>query len=371
MPKVEEHWKYANGGYARADGTTLVRHKHSAGAGWWVHIAGHDTPLQIRGQPHLRRYWSTAVAAMRAANKEYPLQEGASASGTRRPQSSGARPQKPPAYRRPKRTSSTRSSRHTGGLIKSDPFVFIGHGFGTSHKCLECYLWFERAPDTRRQRTIASLLPAPVAVFARFRGELLHFGSDDTLEERIKAAYGKAPAAPVTPGRPREAAPAEQEPVPTRQEWRRFCDDFERAVKAIHRVCKLVAVVKPDDGTYGKRLSPWHRRSVADAARLVVRAAEHAQNQWVAALAMNLIEDVLPTWNAAMRLSDLARQSWLRWLDALIAKRRADPDLTSELIERATWLYGTAPAETRSALLESMRPGARKQILAKTRHWKR
>lgn len=73
-----------------------------------------------------------------------------------------------------------------------DPFLFFGHGFGTSERALECYLWFARAPGGRTRARIKKLLPFPVSAFARFHGELLHFGSDDDLEARISAAYHPA-----------------------------------------------------------------------------------------------------------------------------------------------------------------------------------
>ncbi|MBS2011761.1 MAG: hypothetical protein JST00_02510 [Deltaproteobacteria bacterium] len=359
MPKVETHWRYLDGTYVRDDGTTLVRNKHSGGVAWWVHIAGHETPLQIRGQPHLRRFWKNAIAAMRAANAEYPPGGAMPNPRKARPRKMEAAPPSPSKAkakagvgRAPRESrSSARAQRRAGGLTARDPFLFLGHGFGTSYKCLECWLWFDRAPGARQQRAIAARLPAPVAVFTRFRGELLHFGSDDALEERVAAAYGEASA--------------------TRQAWRRFCDDFERAMGAIHRLSPVVAVVKPDDGTHGKRTSPWHRRSVVDAERLVTRAAARAPDALAASLAMNLVEDVLPTWNAARRLDDASRRSWLRWLDALITAKRVDREIASELVDRATWLYATAPAESREALLAAMRPTVQEKIMAKTKLWKR
>lgn len=346
MAKVEKHWKYENGTYLREDGARLVKNKHSYGVAWWVQLAGHDTPLQIKGQPHLRRAWRTVIAAMKATNKEYPISGQAA-----KPKRSAAKSNKPTS------TPRVRALRPSG-LTKNDPFVFIGHGFGTSYKCLECYLWFARPVGEPSQAAIVKLLPAPVAVFARFRGELLHFGSDDALEERIVAAYRTATHDP----------PGDNASDPTRQEWRRFCEDFERAVRAIHHMSAVVGVVKPDDGTYGKSLSSWHQRSIRDAARLATRAVASPQSALLATLAMNLFEDVVPSWNAARRIDDDSRAAWLRWLDALIASRHQG--FTSDFVERATWLYATSPEDTREALLASVRPATQKKILAATRLWK-
>jgi hypothetical protein len=82
---------------------------------------------------------------------------------------------------------------------------------------------------------------------------------------------------------------------------------------------------------------------------------------------VNLLEDVVTSWNAARGLDDASRQAWIRWLDALIA--RGD-DSTSDFVERATWLYASAREEHREALLALMRPATKKQVLAATRPWK-
>ena len=73
MPKVASGWSYVDREYVREDGTKLVRNNCGRqGVWWWVHVAGHDTPLPIKGQPHLKRAWKTALSAMKAANREYP-----------------------------------------------------------------------------------------------------------------------------------------------------------------------------------------------------------------------------------------------------------------------------------------------------------
>jgi hypothetical protein len=74
VPTLAPGWSYARGEYHRKDGTKLVKNNCGRdGVWWWVHVAGHDTPLPIKHQPHLKRAWKTALSAMLAANKEYPI----------------------------------------------------------------------------------------------------------------------------------------------------------------------------------------------------------------------------------------------------------------------------------------------------------
>lgn len=172
-----------------------------------------------------------------------------------------------------------------------DPFLLFGHGVGTSARCLECYLWFARPPTQRDRAWIVRQLPFPVASFARFDGALLHFGSDDDLEARVLAAYhpdygGRAPS------RVLDETSMDSEPSP--REWKAFCADFDQVVATIHQRTPLVAAVKPDDGAYGRKLSPWHRRSLARAGELAESAAAQSSSSrdaW-SALAQNLREEI-------------------------------------------------------------------------------
>jgi hypothetical protein len=368
----------------REDGTKLVRNRHATGVAWWVHIAGHDTPLQIKGQSHLRRAWTTPLKAMQAANREYPLsaaKAGAKKRASKKKATSERRASKTASGRRAtkkapaKKASARRSapkSEDTRGV--DDPFLFIGHGYGTSRKCLECYLWFERAPSRKHQSGIVELLPTPLMVFARFHGKMLHFGSDDALEGRVKAQYGEDYARiPVDEALERLEQIWQDEHfsnnyVPTRREWQRFCDDLERSVRTIDRLCRLHAVIKPDDGSYGLRLSDWHKRSLAGAASLAKQAAGGKQSRDLAFLAVNLLQDVVPSWKAAKRLPDEARIAWLRWLDVLIPKRY-DP-VDSQLVEHAAWLYESLREAGHDEALAALRPATRRAIADETRAWR-
>ena len=211
--------------------------------------------------------------------------------------------------------ATSRTGGHGAGksrtLRKPPPFLFLGHGFGTSERCLECYLLFRSAPKTAEKRAITSALPWPVAAFACFASpRLLHFGSDDDLELRVLAAdHARGSRA-----QPRELyerlAATGAAPTPSASVWRRFCDDFERAVRSIHRKTPLVAAIKPDNGAYGRRLSRWHQESLAFAhtiptSLLEQRRATRAQ----ASLILNVLEDVLPNEQSVARSASSREQS--------------------------------------------------------------
>jgi predicted DNA-binding WGR domain protein len=200
------------------------------------------------------------------------------------------------------------------------PFLFFGAGFGTSERSLECYVCFAKAPTRAQQADITETLPKPLARFARFDGVLLHFGSDDDLEASVKAAYGKGIG------------------DPTPREWQLFCDDFERSVKALHEGHPLIAVVKPDSGEYGKKLSQWHRDSVSSAERLAehLNASVKKPKASYAAFTQNVAEDVLESDDAANALSDAARGAWRTWLDRV--KGLGPTTLRQQLRERRHWL---------------------------------
>lgn len=87
------------------------------------------------------------------------------------------------------------------------PFLFIGQGFGTSYKNLECFAWFHKALTAAQQK-----------VAANFSEEVL---------------------------------------FPSTKTWKAFCAHFERAMLAVNEVSPLRLVLKPNDqGTEG---GAWHR----------------------------------------------------------------------------------------------------------------
>jgi hypothetical protein len=95
----------------------------------------------------------------------------------------------------------------------SYPFRFLGAGFGTSRKCLECQLCFVRPPSAEERATIEGLLPPALAHVKMWAPAVLNFGSDDALEYHVAGKSGKRP---------------------TRADWTVFCEEVERCVLAIH-----------------------------------------------------------------------------------------------------------------------------------------
>ena len=133
-------------------------------------------------------------------------------------------------------------------------------------------------------------------------------------------------------------------------------------------MCKLRAVIKPDDGNYGKRLSEWHKRSIAATAPLAESAAASKPTPNLAFLAANLLQDVVPSWEAAKRIPEATRMAWLRWLDVLIPKRY--DYLHAELVQRAAWLHDSLPKASRPEVLAALRPATRRAIETEKRSWK-
>lgn len=140
------------------------------------------------------------------------------------------------------------------------PFLFVGDGVDSSYKCLECYAWFVEAPSAAERKRILAKLPRPLTSFARFSGDLLHFGSDDLLETYVQAAYDAAHA--KTPYRKAvkqlvaRATNADGTFVvtfPTTKQWTAFAEDFAHAMKEIHAHAKLRLALKADDETMSRR----------------------------------------------------------------------------------------------------------------------
>jgi hypothetical protein len=130
----------------------------------------------------------------------------------------------------------------TAKAKQAQPFLFLGAGFGTSRKCLECQLVFERSPSPEEQARVEALLPPALGYVKRWKGAVLDFGSDDALEGHVSGTGRK----------------------PTKAEWMAFCEDVERRVLEIHGLVPIAIFVKPDDGEYGRKLGPWHHWSVQE-----------------------------------------------------------------------------------------------------------
>ena len=122
------------------------------------------------------------------------------------------------------------------------PFLFLGAGFGTSRKNLGCHICFARPPSADERPAIEELLPPALTNVKSWAPAMLTFASDDILEARVSSRRGR----------------------PTRADWIAFCEDVERRVIEIHRVCPIALFVKDDDGEYGGTLGPWHFWSVRE-----------------------------------------------------------------------------------------------------------
>jgi hypothetical protein len=133
-------------------------------------------------------------------------------------------------------------------------FLFVGRGFRTSYKSLECFAWFVRSPSEGERKRIERKLPLPVRLFTGWDDDVLTFASDDLLETYVEAAYDpKYAKMPF-----RKARDALGERLAATSQWDAFCSDFERAMNDIHAKNKLRLVLKNDlDGE--SKTGPWHR----------------------------------------------------------------------------------------------------------------
>lgn len=252
-------------------------------------------------------------------------------------------------------TPSSTSARET-----KDPFLFLGQGFGTSARNLECFLWFRRPPNARARARILESVPYAVAEFARFDRELLHFGSGDTFEARVIAAHH-----PVHAEEEPEAAlghvvlSAEPEP----REWKSFCATFEQFALDAHQATPLLAAIKPDDGTYGRRTGRWHQRSLSSAhelARRMLARDAKPRGAW-SAMSLNVLEEVLPNVDAARKLRADARRAWFEWAATWVSKK-GDAGVRDAFVVRAGWLLAASRESKREEMLSELPVSARRRI---------
>ncbi len=200
------------------------------------------------------------------------------------------------------------------------PFIFVGQGYGVAYKCLECFAWFKRAPSKALQAKINAELPLPVTAFVRFSGDIMHFGSDDNLELRVKAA-----CEPATSGLPFKPALRKLEAhlvagkyapellFPSTATWRLFGQQFERAMVAVHALAPLRFVIKPDEETKG---GPWHRWSLSQASDVAVWALRPGKpSPALAWLTLTMLESI--DEGHLTRIAPPARLAWLALLDKL------------------------------------------------------
>ncbi len=200
------------------------------------------------------------------------------------------------------------------------PFIFVGQGYGEAYKCLECFAWFKRAPSKALQAKIKAALPLPVTSFVRFSDDIMHFGSDDNLELRVKAA-----CEPATNGLPFKPALRKLEAhleagnyapellFPSPATWRLFGQQFEYAMLAVHALAPLRFVIKPDEETKG---GPWHRWSLSQASDVAVWALRPGKpSPALAWLTLTMLESL--DESRLTRIAPPARLAWLALLDKL------------------------------------------------------
>ena len=244
---------------------------------------------------------------------------------------------------------------NTADVTAPYPFIFIGQGVGVAYKGLECFAWFKRAPSKTLQAKIKAVLPLPVTSFVRFSGDIMHFGSDDNLELRVKAA-----AEPAATGLAFKAALRNVEArlvagnyapkllLPSMQTWRVFAQQFERAMVAIHALTPLRFVIKPDEETQG---GLWHRWSMGQASDVAVWALRPGKP--TAALAW-LSLTMLESFDAA-RLRQIASPARLAWLALLDKLHHAGPkNLREDYLDFAMSLLRSGKRREHQALLATL-----------------
>jgi hypothetical protein len=247
------------------------------------------------------------------------------------------------------------------------PFLFIGQGFATSYKCVECYAWFVHAPTAAARKRVVAEIPRPLTSFTTWEGDVLKFGSDDLLETYVKAAYdqtyAKMPFKKAVDALEiirQEKGFEAKETIPTNKNWAAFCDDFERAMKDIHTKTKLRLVLKHDvDGS--SRPGPWHKWSVRESYEAADIAVK--ERRTLSGLFLRLLERVLPEGGAIERWSPIARRTWLSWLDVKMSD--VDHDLRDELGSRDRRDYQESLAHRARTLIDSF-PKKEQAELVKT-----
>ncbi len=262
------------------------------------------------------------------------------------------------------------------------PFLFLGQGFGMCRKCLEGYFWFERSPTVEEQALITAAVPLPVQNVSRFDGALMHWGSDDMLPERVNAVYNPAFAGMSLDDAYRHACDnaqpdaatlalvsgAEQSSligqllahtaVASEREWAAFCTAFEQATHAIHAICPLRVVLKPDDKR-GRVLGPWHHWSASRASDVIaVQPPSPVTRSW-SYFAANLSADVLGAEQIA-ELPPAARRSWITWLAAIISD--APRELVTTLVSTFDKLVVSFAESDRVQIIREVSDDARRAV---------
>jgi hypothetical protein len=256
------------------------------------------------------------------------------------------------------------------------PFLFIGQGFRTSYKCLECFAWFVRAPTPDERRRVVEKIPLPLTNFVAWDGDVLKFASDDLLETYVKAAYDPTyakmsfkKAVEALDVVAQEKGFQAKKTLPTTKQWAAFCDDFEHSMNDIHTKTRLRLVLKNDlDGE--SKTGPWHRWSVKESYQIADLALTEGRK--FSGLFVRLLQCVLPEGGRVQGWAPSARRTWLSWLDVQMTKM--DRDLRDvfgsrdrrayreSLVRRARTLVESFPKKEQAALIKVLRPSTRRAL---------
>ena len=225
---------------------------------------------------------------------------------------------------------------------------------------------FERAPSAKAQSLIKAALPLPVTTFARFKDDILSFGSDDLLEMYIKAAYEPPHAKKPFKQAVRDVKAiaeagnwSEKVLFPATKYWKAFCDHFERAMLDIHAIAPLKLALKPDDQD-GDKAGQWHQWSVLESHRLVERALKSDQKTpaALAYLTINVLESISD--RLVKRMSPHARKVWLAWIDRM--QTSGPRDVRDEYEDFAVLLFDSFKKSEREDVLASLSKSMRASL---------
>lgn len=241
----------------------------------------------------------------------------------------------------------------------SFPFPFPFFGAGTHHPFEHTSLFVSlgASPKPMQRKAITDTAPAPFANALAFSGTHLFVSPQGYIHPLLSMHYDADPGdEDDLDGRPIFAADSRV---------RRYHEDVERWLAAVHEVIPIIAAVQPQDLEGGEtELSPWHHWSVQQLSPVLARYDKVLSKpkgrakpaQFLACLLELLIQTqvTLPLrfvrWQepeVAVRQAILSGQpQWLQEeLDAL------DPDERQEVLEDVLESIGLESSEERLALL--------------------
>ncbi len=133
-------------------------------------------------------------------------------------------------------------------LAKQDnyPFVYLGHGFGTYRKCLECYICFKDNVDHANREKIEAIIPEGLSDFFNWEGNVLHFGSDDALPYWAQQEVQKQSGETID--------------KLNKKVWFDFHAIIDACIVAVHTLQPISFIIKGTEADY--TFDDWHSWSV-------------------------------------------------------------------------------------------------------------